>query len=80
MTTKQKTKVNKLIRVALRVPAYATLMIILVMRIVSPVLKDKPIYLQVNDGYVIFGCLALLLGIEGVRVAIDSYVRNKTSK
>lgn len=35
--------------------------------IVSNKIKNGKIYLDVNDGYIIIGCLAILLAIEAVR-------------
>jgi xanthine/uracil permease len=70
---------NKLIRNIIRVPAWVLLMIIAVSRMAIPVIKNKPIVLDVNDGYVIGGCLALLLCIEAVKNAVDAYWRAKTN-
>ena len=47
-----------------------------IFRIVIPWVKAEPIYLDGNDGWVIFGCLALALVSE----AVKRFLNRKTDK
>jgi len=60
------------IRNFLRVLA-AVVLLVWIYDIVSNKIKEGKIHLDVNDGYVIIGCLAVLLAIEAVR----AYVKRK---
>lgn len=40
-------------------------------------IKNGKIYLDTNDGYVIIGCVALLLAIESVRAYVKRKLDNK---
>lgn len=62
------------IRNFLRVLA-ALILLVYVYDIVANKIKAGKIYLDVNDGWVISGCLAILLAIEAVR----AYVKRKYS-
>ena len=50
--------------------------LVYVFDIVVHKIKGGKIYMDVNDGYVIIGCIALLLAIE----AVKSYVKRKLNK
>ena len=52
------------------------LILVYVFDIIVHKIKGGKIYLDVNDGYVIVGCVALLLAIEAVR----AYVKRKLNK
>ena len=52
------------------------LILVYVFDIIVHKIKGGKIYLDVNDGYVIVGCVALLLAIEAVR-AYDKRKLNK---
>lgn len=52
------------------------IMLVYVFDIMVHKIKEGKIYLDINDGYVILGCIALLLAVEGVR----AYVKRKLNK
>lgn len=68
---------NKIIRMSLRIPAWILLMIIVVTRMAIPYVKSEPIYLDSNDGYVIGGCVVVLLCIEVIKTAVNKYMNKK---
>lgn len=55
------------VRTALRVMSWITLMFYMVFRIIIPVISKEALYLDKNDGYIMIGCMLLLLVIEAVR-------------
>ncbi len=63
---------NKVIRNAIRIPAWILLVITGTWSIAIPVIKGDDLFLTENHGYVIGGCIVLLLSIEAIRKAIDS--------
>ena len=66
-------------RTALRAMAWITLFLYMIFRIILPLVGKEPLYLDQNDGYVMFGCIGLLLSIEGVKLAVDKWLVKKTS-
>lgn len=40
-------------------------------------IKNGKIHLDVNDGLVIFGCVAVLIAIESVRAYVQNKIKNK---
>ena len=71
---------NKTIRRFLRVAAGVCLVTELIFSIIIPKIKGNPVYLDTNDGYIIGFSVALLISIQAIKTAVDSYVKNKTSK
>ena len=71
---------KKLIRQSLRVMAYLAILTELIFSIIVPKIKGSPVYLDVNDGYVIGFSVALLISIEAIKKAVDSYINNKANK
>lgn len=71
---------NIYIRRLLRVGAGAALTTELVFSIIVPKIKGNPVYLDVNDGYIIGFSIALLISIEAVKKFVDSYINNKSNK
>jgi len=67
---------NKLARNILRAFAIAVLSFYTVFRISIPLINKEPIYLDKNDGYILLGCIALLLTIEAVRAFIQKILKN----
>lgn len=39
-------------------------------------LQHKPIYLDANDGWIILGCISILLAIEAVRAYVKRKLKN----
>lgn len=73
-------KTNRTIRRALRVGAGLALLTELVFSIILPKIKGKPVYLDVNDGYIIGFSIALLISIEAIKKGVDTYVNKKINK
>lgn len=69
--------INYWIRFVLRFMAWVTLMFYMIFRIITPVIGREPVYLDKNDGWIMLGCLALLLAIEAVKMAVDKWVSNR---
>lgn len=65
-------------RAALRIMAWATLMFYMVFRIMVPLVSKEPIFLDQNDGYIILGCLVLLLAIEAGKAALERWLNKKS--
>ena len=63
---------DQYIRNFLRIVA-ALIIVVYLYDIVFNKIKNGKIYLDVNDGWIIGGCIAILLAIEAVR----SYVKRK---
>lgn len=63
------------IRTALRAMAWIVLLFYMIWRIIIPVVLKEPLYLDKNDGYIMIGCMALLLAIEGVRAFVKSKLK-----
>ncbi|WP_074406641.1 hypothetical protein [Aquimarina megaterium] len=66
---------NQHIRNFLRIIA-AIILLVYLYDIATDKIRDGKIYLDMNDGYVIFGCIAILLAIEAVR----AFVKKKLGK
>lgn len=71
---------NKFWRNFLRICAALAIVVQLIFSILVPKIKGNPVYLDTNDGYVIIGAIALLISIEAVKAAVDSWVNRKTQK
>lgn len=69
--------INYWIRLILRLMAWITLMFYMIYRIILPVISNERVSLDENDGWVMVSCLALLLTIEGVKMAISKWVGSK---
>ncbi|MEL4307439.1 hypothetical protein [Joostella sp. CR20] len=69
MTNKDK------IEIAVRYTAYAVVVVFSIFRVIIPWIKNEPLYIDVNDGYVVGGCLALALTME----AVKAYIKKKSS-
>lgn len=63
-------------RTALRAMAWIVLLFYMIWRIIIPIVAKEPLYLDQNDGYIMIGCIAMLLAIEAVR----AFVKSKLSK
>lgn len=68
--------INFWIRNILRFMAWVVLIFYMVYRIIMPLIAKEPLYLDSNDGWVIFGCMCLLLAIEAVR----AYAKRRLDK
>jgi hypothetical protein len=69
--------INYWIRFILRLMAWVVLMFYMVFRIIKPVTANEPIHLDSNDGWILGGCLALLLAIEAVKMAVERWANKK---
>lgn len=69
--------INFWIRLILRIMAWVILAFYMVYRIIIPVMHQEKVFLDKNDGWVMIGCLSLLLAIEGVKMAVDKWLKNK---
>jgi hypothetical protein len=69
--------INYWIRFVLRLMAWVVLMFYMVFRIIKPVVANAPIHLDMNDGWIIGGCLAILLAIEAVKMAVERWANKK---
>lgn len=69
--------INFWIRLVLRIMAWAVLMFYMIYRIMGALIQHKPVYLDANDGKVIIGCIAMLLAIEAVKLAVEKWVSKK---
>ena len=69
--------INFWIRFILRLMAWVTLMFYMIYRIILPVMNQERVILDKNDGWVMIGCFALLLAIEGVKMAVDKWLSSK---
>lgn len=63
-------------RTLLRIMAWIVLLFYMVWRIIIPVVLREPLFLDKNDGYIMIGCIAMLLAIEAVR----AFVKTKLEK
>ncbi|WP_438423270.1 hypothetical protein [Aquimarina macrocephali] len=66
---------NQHIRNFLRIIAGIILLVYLYDIATDKIIEGK-IYLDINDGYIIFGCISILLAIEAVR----AFVKKKLGK
>lgn len=66
--------INYWIRLVLRIMAWVVMMFYMVFRILKPVINQERLHLDTNDGYIMMSCIALLLGIEAVKMAVDKWV------
>jgi hypothetical protein len=69
--------INYWIRFILRLMAWLVLMAYMLFRFIRPIMDDRPIHLDSNDGWIIGGCLALLLAIEAVKMAVERWANKK---
>jgi hypothetical protein len=69
--------INYWIRFVLRLMSWVVLMFYMVFRIILPVVDNSPIHLDGNDGWIMGGCLSLLLAIEGVKMAVERWINKK---
>lgn len=67
-------RTNLLFRRLLRVGCSLILLLYLIFRITLPLIQNKPIYLDHNDGYIIGSCFVVLLSINAVKNAIDKFL------
>lgn len=74
METKTPSTKNKIIRSVVQLLAVLILIVYSIFRIGIPVVKAEPVYLDGNDGWIIFGCLAVALVIE----AVKKFIKRKT--
>ena len=65
------------VRFVLRLMAWVILMFYMVYRVIIPLINGEPVFLDKNDGYVMGGCMVLLLAIEAVRAFFVKYLENK---
>lgn len=77
MTKKSCINWNKVGRNFLRVGAILTLSAYIVFRIIIPLAKQDKVYLDINDGYLMLGCVAVLLAIEAVKALIERKLNNR---
>lgn len=66
-------------RTALRAMAWVTLMFYMVFRIIIPVIDHERVVLDTNDGYIMMGCIGLLLAVEAVKLAYEKWITKKVS-
>lgn len=66
---------NAVARILLRIFAMIVLMFYVVYRMAIPLVFKERIILDKNDGYVIMGCIALLLAIEGVKAFVERFLK-----
>lgn len=64
-------------RTALRIMSWTVLMFYMIFRIIIPVIEKERLTLDQNDGYVMGGCLSLILSIEAVKYAFDKWIAKK---
>jgi len=64
-------------RVALRVMAWIILIFYMIFRICIPLVGKERLVLDKNDGYVMLGCIGLLLAIEAVKLAYEKLIMKK---
>lgn len=64
-------------RALLRLMAWVVMMFYMIYRIITPVIKGDPVYMDKNDGYIMLGCGALLLAIEVVRASYKRFADKK---
>lgn len=72
--------VNFWARTVLRIMAWVTLMFYMIFRIIIPVINAERVVLDKNDGYVMIGCISLLIAIEAVKLAVDAWLSRKSAK
>lgn len=65
---------NKLGRNVLRVLSIVVLLFYTIWRIAIPLVGGEKLYLDKNDGYVMLGCIALLLAIEAVKAFVERFL------
>ncbi|HET8735180.1 MAG TPA: hypothetical protein VFM69_01145 [Pricia sp.] len=76
---KREKKINFYIRAVLRLMAWAVLTFYMIYKIIMPVTSKEPLYLDTNDGYIMIGCIGLLLAIEAVKTATEKWLSKKTT-
>jgi hypothetical protein len=64
-------------RTALRAMAWVILMFYMVYRILIPVINGEPTFIDGNDGYIMLGCIGLLLAVEGVKAAYEKWIASR---
>jgi hypothetical protein len=69
--------INFWIRNILRLMAWVVLLFYMIFRIIKPVISNEKLTLDQNDGWVILGCMGLLLAIESVRVLLKRKLNTK---
>lgn len=73
-------KINFWIRNILRFMCWVILLFYMIFRIIKPIINDNRIILDKNDGYLISGCLAMLLVIESVRAVFRTRLKDLENK
>lgn len=72
-----KININKIGRNILRLFAVVIILFYVIWRITVPIYQNKPIYLDVNDGYVLLGSIAMLIAIEAVKKFLENCLNKK---
>lgn len=68
---------NFWIRLVLRLMAWVVLMFYMVFRILKPIVTDETLILDYNDKWTMGWCIALLLAIEAVKMAVERWTNKK---
>lgn len=74
--------VNFWFRLALRLMAWGTLMVGMIWKIWVPWITEKcesNVAFNGSERWVFLGAIGLILSIEGVKYAIDQYLKNKSN-
>lgn len=66
------------LRVILRSMALITIGFYMVFRICVPLVNSEKVVMDRTDGWVLLGAIALILSVEGVKYAVDQYIKRKT--
>lgn len=69
---------DKIVYVYLKVLCGILVLMYCVFRIGISLVNQKPLYLDRNDGYVLLGCVSVLLSIKAIKAATEAYVKRKS--
>lgn len=61
----------------LRLVSAVTVLMYAAFRVGIPLIKQEPMYLDKNDGYILIGSISLLLLVEVIRTVAEKYIKNK---
>lgn len=66
---------NAVARILLRMFAVIVILFYVIWRVAIPLVQKERVILDQNDGYVLLGCIALLLAIEGVKAFVVRFLK-----
>lgn len=70
-------KTRDIVYLFLRLVSAVVVLLYTVFRVAMPLVKQEPMYLDKNDGYILIGAISLLLLVEVIRMVAEAYIKRK---